>query len=146
MRNEQGQFVKGIVPWNKDKVGVMPIPWNKGKTGFNVWNKGLTKDDPRVAKYSLNVGSKKTQFKKQPHSQKLKFTPSEYRDLHYNLRKVLGNPTKCNFCNSPNNLEWANKSHMYHIEDLTDWISLCVKCHRRYDREYNEKLEDVKNG
>lgn len=29
------------------------IPWNKGKTGLQVaWNKGLTKEDPRVQKYA----------------------------------------------------------------------------------------------
>lgn len=31
MRNERGQFVKGIIPWNKNKQGVMPVPWNKDK-------------------------------------------------------------------------------------------------------------------
>ena len=25
---------KGKAPWNKDKVGVMPIPWNKGWNNF----------------------------------------------------------------------------------------------------------------
>lgn len=35
-------FKKGIIPWNKDKKGLMPIPWNKGKkTGVVPWNKGL---------------------------------------------------------------------------------------------------------
>lgn len=30
---------------------------------------------------------------------------------------------------------WANKSHKYKRE-LTDWISLCVKCHKKYDGDY----------
>lgn len=45
-------FKKGLVPWNKDKPGVMPIPWNKGKhtglvprsvfkKGHISWNKGI---------------------------------------------------------------------------------------------------------
>ena len=43
-------FKKGIIPWNKNKKGVMPIPWNKGKKipyiphpkkkGQPAWNKG----------------------------------------------------------------------------------------------------------
>lgn len=32
--------------------------------GNTPWNKDLTKEDPRVAKYALSEGSKKTQFKK----------------------------------------------------------------------------------
>lgn len=36
-------FKKGMIPWNKEKKGVMPIPWNKGKIGVmpTAWNKGL---------------------------------------------------------------------------------------------------------
>ena len=52
----------GSVPWNKDKPGSQ-VAWNKGipsgiategcfKKGGTPWNKGLTKDDPRVAKYA----------------------------------------------------------------------------------------------
>ena len=31
-RNEKGQFLKGLVPWNKDKKSGH-TPWNKGKKG-----------------------------------------------------------------------------------------------------------------
>lgn len=30
-REKISQSTKGRIPWNKDKVGVMPEPWNKGK-------------------------------------------------------------------------------------------------------------------
>lgn len=32
--------LKGKVPWNKGKSGVMPVPWNKGKKLKPAWNKG----------------------------------------------------------------------------------------------------------
>lgn len=39
--SKKGRFKKGLIPWNKEKKGVMPIPWNKGKK-MNIipWNKG----------------------------------------------------------------------------------------------------------
>lgn len=38
---------KGQVPWNKDREDVMPSPWNKG----------LTKEDPRIAKQAESVSA-----------------------------------------------------------------------------------------
>jgi len=32
-------FKKGIIPWNKGKVGVMPTPWNKGKILIDISKK-----------------------------------------------------------------------------------------------------------
>src|SRR3990167_2523181 len=54
MRNDKGQFVKGLIPWNKGKhpkyvqgsnhpmFGTHPIVWNKGKKGIMPipWNRG----------------------------------------------------------------------------------------------------------
>ena len=55
-----------------------------------------------------------------------------YIKLHQKINKLKGYPKICEKCNSLNNLNWANKSHEYK-EDLDDWISLCVKCHKKYD-------------
>lgn len=30
----------GHIPWNKNKVGVMPVPWNKYKSGYSTSKKG----------------------------------------------------------------------------------------------------------
>jgi hypothetical protein len=54
VREKIGLSLKGRVPWNKGKVGLMPPAWNKGKTmpedvrakisharkGQSPWNKG----------------------------------------------------------------------------------------------------------
>lgn len=32
--------LKGKIPWNKGKSGIMPVPWNKGKKLKPAWNKG----------------------------------------------------------------------------------------------------------
>lgn len=56
-----------------------------------------------------------------------------YIGLHHRVRKSLGKPLICQFCGVTDvPIEWANKSHKYFLT-LSDWISLCVPCHRKYD-------------
>jgi hypothetical protein len=59
-----GESLKGKEPWNKGKVGMMPVPWNKGKAwseetkkkisnsrkGATPWNAGLKWDDETKVK------------------------------------------------------------------------------------------------
>jgi len=59
-----------------------------------------------------------------------------YSGLHKWVQRKLGRPNQCEYCGeiilSPYQIHWANKSHKY-LRDLTDWIRLCVPCHRKYD-------------
>lgn len=61
-----------------------------------------------------------------------------YVGLHNWVKKHLENPMECEHCGKvgKNNrqIHWANKSHEYKRE-LTDWIRLCVKCHKSYDKK-----------
>lgn len=58
------------------------------------------------------------------------------RVLHKWVQRKLGTPDKCEFCGKSglgvHQIEWANKSGKYK-RDLTDWMRLCVTCHRRFD-------------
>lgn len=58
-----------------------------------------------------------------------------YGALHDWVRKYKGTPSLCEHCGTSHakKFEWANKSHEY-LRDLDDWIRLCTKCHRKYDR------------
>jgi hypothetical protein len=60
-----------------------------------------------------------------------------YRALHHWVKKHLGEAKKCEHCGkiktTPKSIQWANISHNY-LRDLTDWIQLCVKCHKSYDK------------
>ena len=60
-----------------------------------------------------------------------------YRALHSWVIRKLGKATKCEFCGkektTPKSIHWANKSHKYK-RSLSDWIQLCVPCHKAYDR------------
>ena len=57
-----------------------------------------------------------------------------YSGLHAWVRKELGKPNHCAYCQTTTakKYEWANISHSYKRE-LSDWIRLCVSCHRLYD-------------
>ena len=60
-----------------------------------------------------------------------------YRNLHRWVERNLGKPKICENCKD-NSLRhrqyhWANKSRNYK-RNLTDWVRLCVKCHKAYDR------------
>ena len=63
-----------------------------------------------------------------------------YSALHEWIRKHLGQPTKCEHCDKDNltchDIHWANKDHTYKRQK-EDWIRLCAKCHKRYDKIFN---------
>jgi hypothetical protein len=67
-----------------------------------------------------------------------------YCALHTWVKRKLGIAKKCEFCGEkktslPNSVGWANKGHTYK-RNLTDWISLCIKCHSSYDKLYRRGL------
>lgn len=53
-----------------------------------------------------------------------------YIQRHYGKEKT--HCEKCSHDGSVNRLEWANISKMYKRE-RSDWMVLCVPCHRNYD-------------
>lgn len=59
-----------------------------------------------------------------------------YRTLHHWVQSELGKPHKCEHCLNEDlphrSYHWANKSGQYKRK-LSDWVRLCVKCHKKYD-------------
>jgi hypothetical protein len=87
-----------------------------------------------------NENCKKTQFKKNDtrvtgkNNRLWKGENVCYYALHSWINRQLGKPTICMHCGEKKKrLQWANKSHEYK-RDLEDWISLCVRCHKQYDK------------
>ena len=60
-----------------------------------------------------------------------------YSTIHIWIKKIAGQPHDCEFCGNTKlrdrQYEWANRSGSY-LRQLSDWLRLCSKCHRAYDR------------
>lgn len=58
-----------------------------------------------------------------------------YRAIHLWVEIWKGKPSKCESCGteSAKRFEWANIDHKYR-RVLDDYIRMCTKCHRKYDR------------
>lgn len=124
-------FQKGQFPGNKFEKG-NKFAFQKGN---DPWNKNLTKEtDERIKRYGEKMSNEL--------HWKWKGDEVEYRALHAWVERQLGKPTKCEHCDKDNlvgqQINWANKSGEYK-RDITDWIRLCVKCHRKYDNQLKKQ-------
>ena len=93
------------------------IPWNKGlKFPYipRFWQRGVRRSPG--TEFKVTTGSGKNIV------------------LHNWVKKNLGKPQSCDFCGTKEDrmYHWANKSGEYKKE-LTDWLRLCVPCHKNYD-------------
>ena len=77
-----------------------------------------------------------------------------YSGLHHWMKKELGKPNKCIFCfRKTKRYEWANINKKY-TRNPSDWISLCVSCHKFFDmnlgklkrlvKVHNDEIEEHK--
>jgi len=60
-----------------------------------------------------------------------------YGGLHHWIVSILGKPGRCEHCGveglSGHQIHWANKSQQYK-RVIDDWVRLCAKCHKQYDK------------
>ena len=110
-------FPKGNVPWNKGKK--LFIPWVSKKRPTTI---GKYRDERSGNWLGEDAG---------------------YMAKHTWVTKRKGKANTCIYChdNSKNKYEWANISGNYK-RNLDDYMSLCVHCHRMFDRntEFRENL------
>lgn len=106
------------------------------KYKYRIRPKGLiyvmVKDNPTSFKKGQSPWNKDTiGLMPKPHN--FKDNDVGYDALHDWVNRYKGKACKCEECGeNTGRIEWANKSHEYK-RDLSDWISLCKKCHVRYD-------------
>ncbi len=122
------------------------IALGSARRGKPAWNKGLKSSEEWREKVRLaRIGTRHTEETKQKMKLSAKVGKSNnkwegdsvgYRALHYWIERNLGKPTLCEHCGLvKGRMHWANKSHKYK-RDVTDWIRLCPKCHKKYDKEF----------
>jgi hypothetical protein len=125
----------GHTPWHKGLKGIHQSPDTEFKPGQRVspatefkpgeppWNKGIIGVMPAGTSHHAYKGDEVS-----------------YASLHGWVKRVKGLPNTCEACGKDAThpdvfrVEWANKSHLYKRE-LDDWIALCMKCHRAYDKD-----------
>ena len=114
-------------------------------------NKGVPISEEAKEKWLKNVGDRfhntgRTRFKKGliPWNKHLRYSNptrlkleavNKYKQIHYQVNKKLGKPNECSICGMTNKkgYHWANKSGNYDLNDMNDWIRLCISCHYKYD-------------
>jgi len=107
--------------------------------------KGLYKRTPEILK-KMSIahlgqkgywtGKKRPEISDEKHF-KWKGIEAGYRALHIWVEKRLGKPRFCEHCGNRElghrHYHWANISRKYK-RDLKDWLRLCAKCHKKYDK------------
>lgn len=142
MRNELGRFVKSFSPL-KHKEGCQcfrctKIIWNKGKS----WSKEVKQ---KISFSKKGKSSPKTSDEKHWN---WKGDNAGYLALHQWISRKKRKAIICENCGSVHAVGWSNKSYEYK-RDLSDWISLCQKCHMAKDSQGNwgialKKFPDLK--
>ncbi len=119
-------FKKGLVPWNKDKIGVQICS--------EVTRQKMSDSQKRIGNKPPIVHLRD---EKNGH---WKGDDVGYLALHDWIRSRKGKAQFCINCEKTikeTRIEWANISHEYK-RDVNDFVSLCCSCHSRFDKN---KLE-----
>jgi len=61
-----------------------------------------------------------------------------YSALHKWVYRNLKKGTECCLCKRTKNLQFANKTGKY-LRDRNDWLTLCCKCHCKFDKVKKDK-------
>jgi len=117
---------------------VNPTWYKKGHTPFFKGTRGIKKATSGSFQKGIHV-STATEFTREKtlarKNYNWKGNSVGYFALHAWVQRTLGKPVVCISCGvNKGRLEWANRSYRY-LRDVKDWISLCKRCHARYDKD-----------
>ena len=134
----------GKIPHNK---GISPSAEviNKIKEHSGHFQTETTKEKIRKAMKKIDISRLHGSFEKHPH---WKGDDAGVSAIHKWVYRKLGNPETCEHCGKTglkgNKINWANTDHKYK-RDLKYWIRLCISCHRKYDIEKNQFVNNYGN-
>lgn len=97
----------------------------------------LTEDQKNKKREKISSWSKQFYADETKHP-KWKGNDVGYRSLHKWVSKWLGVPCACTACQKTgtgHSMHWANISGQYK-RTLDDWVRLCPKCHKSFDKKY----------
>ena len=123
------QFQKGHKPWNKGLTREIELSARKSSERM------MGQDNPMKRK---EIQEKVSNALKDEKSPRWRGDNVGYSGLHCWVYKHKGRPTQCEHCGKniliSRRIHWANKSGNY-LRDLNDWLRLCSKCHKEYDKQ-----------
>ena len=127
---------KGIKMWDTrphPRGGLGKIAWNKGLIGFRKGYKQSEDQKRKIREAQTGVPRPQTSDEKNP---AWKGDLAGKVPMHKWVIRKLGQPDTCEFCGRSglkgHSIQWANIDHTYR-RDLSDYMRLCVPCHRLYD-------------
>lgn len=128
---------------NTSRLGISRPAWNKGKEGIYT-KETLKQMSKTMKKVAVEKGFGKWMKGKDLRELSGNWKGEEvgYGALHDWVRRRLGTPNKCSQCglvsDRPRMMHWASLSRQYK-RDLQDWIRLCAKCHKDFDKDMPHK-------
>jgi hypothetical protein len=134
--------------WKTRRANGNNVPWNKGRkmpeiTGSNNSRYSRIQKACKLCgqKFAVKAYRKYTaQYCSHGCAHSGRLIPEnkvDYHALHKWVNFHLGQPLHCDLCGfeslNRRQFDWSNIDHMYK-RNLEDWIRLCKKCHRAFDR------------
>ena len=116
-------FKKGMKPWNTG----LNVSGNSGHEHSIEWKEFMSE---------IMKGVPKPALQQEKHPQ-WKGDAVGYRSIHHWVTRWKPKTNTCEICGiekSGHQMHWANIDHKYR-RVLDDYIRLCPKCHKNYDKE-----------